>query len=130
MTTDLVIDTHAIAWLLPGERSLPAAALDAIRDAAAPAISSVSIYENASMANRKRWDQMHPLVAQFRTLIRNAGCAELPTDGDIAMIAGRGDWKHGDPCDPLIAATALRCGAPLLTADREMQAFERLRTIW
>ena len=130
MTTDLVLDTHVVAWLVSGERPISAAAARAIEGAANPSISTFTLYEIGYKAIRKRWDEMHPLIERLRTLLGDAGCTEIPIDGTIAMLAAQLPWDHGDPGDRVIAATALRFGAPLVTQDKPLRRFSNLRTIW
>jgi len=55
----------------------------------------------------------------------------LALSAEIAVAAGTfGDAFHGDPADRLIAATALRHGASLVTKDERMQSVPGLKTVW
>jgi PIN domain nuclease of toxin-antitoxin system len=54
-----------------------------------------------------------------------------PLTDDIAERAGQfGDEFPGDPADRIIAATALICGAPLVTHDEKLRSWAALKTIW
>ncbi len=39
-------------------------------------------------------------------------------------------FTHKDPADRIIVATALGVGAALVTADKRLQAYRPLKTIW
>ena len=48
----------------------------------------------------------------------------------IAVLAQSEEFRHGDPADRLIAATAIAHGAPLVTADAKLRRVKGLRVIW
>ena len=55
----------------------------------------------------------------------------LPLSPEVA--AGAADLARefsGDPADRIIAATALRHRAQLVTKDRGMRNYKKLRTVW
>jgi PIN domain nuclease of toxin-antitoxin system len=58
--------------------------------------------------------------------------ALVPLTSDIAVSAGLlgADGFHGDPADRLIVATALHHGVVVVTKDRAIHDFARVRAVW
>lgn len=56
----------------------------------------------------------------WRAELLAAGLIECPIDGETAILAANLDWFNKDPADRLIAATAIRRGATLVTADAKL----------
>jgi PIN domain nuclease of toxin-antitoxin system len=54
----------------------------------------------------------------------------LPITPEIALLSRSDRFRHGDPADRLIGATALQLGAPLITADSQLRALPELDTVW
>lgn len=58
-------------------------------------------------------------------------CGLPRVDGAIAIAAANLPGRiHRDPADRIIVATARRCGGSLVTGDRQVRAYEHVRTIW
>ncbi len=53
----------------------------------------------------------------------------LPIDSRIAIRAADLPPIHDDPADRIIAATALHLGAPIVTKDQRLAAYD-VRTVW
>ena len=51
----------------------------------------------------------------------------IPTKG---LANFHPEFTHGDPADRIIAATALKYKAPLLTIDTVLQSIKGITTIW
>ena len=118
----LVLDTHALVWLMFENPSLGAAAKDAIASASsesAVAASAMSFWELAMLTDRRRLE-LYEDVTSWRERVLRLGISEVPISGDIAIAAARLPEFHGDPADRLITATALVNGATLVTADRRI----------
>jgi len=54
----------------------------------------------------------------------------LPITPEIAVLAQSDAFRHGDPADRLVAATALEYGVPLVTADAELRKLRQLKVVW
>ena len=117
-----VADTHVLVWVTAdaGDRSLGSDARRIWRRAERGldeiSVSTVTLFEVLLLVERRR----RGTPARF--VEWKAGLDEVPwlrveplTDADVD--AARGLAAVPDPCDRLIAATALRLGVPLLTAD-------------
>ena len=130
----LVLDTHALIWLLHGDSRLSAPALQAIELAANQraqvAISSISLVETAYLEEKGRIPIgtlagiMALLDAPTPTL------AEIPVERQIVTtLLTIPREQVPDMPDRVIAATALSLGVPLVSHDRQIQA-SQIQTIW
>ena len=117
MTT--ILDSHVLLWLINGDPELGRKARGLCESAHQDdplGVSAISFYELAN-AHRKGRIALTPDPWQWRAQVLNFGIVELPVDAGIAIEAtGLVDF-HRDPMDRLIAATALRHAATLITAD-------------
>ena len=60
---------------------------------------------------------MVPFIGELPELLARQGCRAAPCTPEICLSAAATAWTHHDPFDRLIAATALHCGLPLISAD-------------
>ena len=113
----VVLDTHALLWLVLDERRLGTRAARFV-DRARPnvAVSAFSFREIATLVDRGRLKT--PLaVTRIRAIVLEAGVSEVAVDGEIALLSAGLRGFHGDPVDRIIVATALHHGAIQVTAD-------------
>jgi len=121
----ILLDTHALVWLLEDDPRLGPRARRAIERASgtrAVAVSASSFWELALLAERKRV-RLRSSAEAFRAEVLAVGLVEVPIDGDIAILSTR-LALHRDPADRLIIATALARKATLLTADAALLAMK------
>jgi PIN domain nuclease of toxin-antitoxin system len=115
----LLLDTHALIWVVEGSKRLGRRVSRLADDALAGAglgVASISFWEIAMLVNRGRIT-VDPSVDQWRLRVLGLGVQEIPLTGDIAIAAvGLADL-HGDPADRIIVATGVATGATLVTAD-------------
>jgi PIN domain nuclease of toxin-antitoxin system len=118
----IVLDTHALIWVLEGVPTLGrrAAAL-ANRALAADRLwtSAVVFWELSLLIQRNRV-KMHVRPEEFRARVLGLGIQEAVLSGDIAIAAARLSVSVKDPADCLIAATALIHHAKVMTADARL----------
>src|SRR6266403_4897990 len=129
-----VLDTHTVLWYLGNSPELSAIARatieEAIREARDVHISAISIVETVYLVERRRL----PLTAleRLRAALTdpNSGLFIAPVDGEVAdTLPNIPRDIVPDMPDPIIAATALHPGLPLVTRDRRLQA-DGIQTIW
>jgi len=115
----LLLDTHALVWLVEGDRRLGPRG----RKSAASAlvddmlfVSAISFWEIAMLIQHRRLELNQP-TANWRQQISKLGIEEVPVSGDIAILAAELDGFAPDPADRIIGATAIVRGATLVTAD-------------
>lgn len=117
----ILLDTHALLWWLAGGESLGAEALDRISDPQARVlVSAVSVFEIQTKRRLGKFRAPDGLV----DAVTAEGFDLLVLDGVQAELAGTLDWAHPDPFDRLLVAQSRLRGAPLVTADTRILAFE------
>lgn len=122
----IVVDTHALLWLISGEKSLgrrARALLDSSLADDALAVSAISFWEVALLAERGRIE-LGTRPELWRGAILDLGVVEIPLDGEIAISSVTLPGLHSDPADRIIVATAQKRGAALLTADDRLLAWK------
>ncbi len=128
----ILLDTHVLIWLAGEPAKLSKKAGDAIRRASQEtgiAISAITLWELAWLATHERLEitgtvEVFVEKISSRTAIR-------PITVQVAVLANQlpADYS-GDPCDRLIAATALVEGMALITKDARFRASKQIKTIW
>ena len=118
----IVLDTHALIWVLQGAPQLgkrAARIVDRALQHDQLVTSAVVFWEVALLVARGRlklpWSSHH-----FRTRVQGFGIIETPVTGDIALRGADLTAILGDPADCFIAATAAVHQAKLMTADRRL----------
>ena len=115
----ILLDTHAAIWLAnknPALGNQSRSMALAARDENRLAISAISFWEIAILVSKDRLE-LREAPAALRESLLNAGVAELPLTGDVALAAVELQKLHGDPADRFIVATAIAHNATLMTAD-------------
>jgi len=69
------------------------------------------------------------LVQELHHMVEREGFAELPISLEHSVRAGMLPLHHRDPFDRLLVAQAQALGAPILSADRALDAYDA-RRIW
>ncbi len=130
-----ICDSHILLFWADQPSRLSAtarAALDLGTKSANLACSDISLWEIAMLYARGRLNNRAGVTssAYIQDILTGMGMAVLPIKVDIAALSQSASFKHGDPADRLIAATALAHRAPLITADEKLHAIPGLRCIW
>jgi PIN domain nuclease of toxin-antitoxin system len=115
----VLLDTHALVWLLSGDATLGAQArelMDAAAREEALMVSAISFWEVAMLARRGRLWLQQP-ADRWRRQVLELGIGEVAVSGDVGILATELAEFPPDPADRMIAATALVQGAALITAD-------------
>lgn len=128
-----VCDTHAFVRWATGGRTLGRDAARAFRRAerggAEMRMSSLSLFEIALLVERGRLSSALDWQGWMAVLKTTPGLQVEPFGPDDASCA-RDLRGLSDPFDRMIAATAIRLGAPLITHDEEIAAARVVRVVW
>jgi PIN domain nuclease of toxin-antitoxin system len=126
----ILLDTHAVAFLMIEDESLSPRARRAIETADIVLVSPVSLYEIGLKVRLGKWPDMEPVIDRIMDKLHEQGTVIAPLNADICLAAGRMDWAHRDPFDRLIAATAQHLGVPVITKDRALAGMAGIECIW
>ena len=112
----LLLDTHALIWVLNGSDKLSTRADDALGDFENEVwVSAVSGYEIEF--KRSRSAELAALPADIEDAARETGFNWLAVEARHAVSAGRLPILHRDPFDRILVAQALGENATLVTCD-------------
>ncbi len=128
----IVLDTHVLIWMASDPKRLSTRARAAIREArdkTGIAIATITLWELAWLAENGRIQVSGSVESFVRETVSRV--ILKPITPEIAALAVRlpaGFPK--DPADRLIASTAIREGAGLVTADARIRQAKAVQIIW
>lgn len=126
----VLLDTHALFWMLRNDRRLSERAAEAIDDPGNDVlVSAVSGYEICFKHRLGKLPDATARAAAFEHEIAVADCTPLPVTLAHAIAAGKLDPSHRDPFDRLLMAQALVEGVPLVSNEAVFDAFG-IERIW
>jgi len=127
---NLLLDTHALLWLLLKDRRLPrATALMIVDRSNTIFVSSISGFEIATKVSLGKLPGAEWIARAFLTLCADFDFIELPVNNAHAVMAGEFRLVHKDPFDRVLAAQAIVEGFGLVTDDRAMEVLGAKR-VW
>jgi PIN domain nuclease of toxin-antitoxin system len=125
----LLLDTHALLWLVGGEK-LSEAAREEIRAAASASmvfISPISAWEIATLARKRRIALNRDMEDWFAAALSIPGMALAALDWKMLLRSAiLPDDPPNDPADRILISTARAQSLCLVTRDREILAYGRL----
>ena len=125
----VILDTCALLYWTTDPGKLTPRAWKAIASTDQISISSISIWE-IGIKLKKRKLELPFTLEEFTRRVQNTNKVQLvPVTEQIWMKNLDLEWKHRDPADRTIVATALLAGAPLITSDLSIRKFYT-KTIW
>ena len=123
-----LLDTHVLVWLTEGNPRLGSDSLQTINSALKAGklgVPAICFWEIAMLVAKQRLTlQMDLNVWRFELL--QTGLLEIPLQGSTAIRAGQLISFHGDPADRMIVSTAIENSATLITADKNILAWDQL----
>lgn len=115
---DLILDTHALVWLLLGDAKLGSAQRQLIENPENRIfVSAVSIYEIANKFRIGRMPDAGPILKLAEENFSTFDWVLLPINMQHARLAGGLPSPHRDPFDRLLAAQSIRENVPVVTVD-------------
>ena len=125
MSTDLLLDTHALLWIIADDPRLEPLLGDALDDdAATVSVSTISYLE---ITIKQSIGKLDVDVSKVRRHVRTAGLLELDVIGSHAEALAQLPLHHRDPFDRTLIAQALAEDMAIATADSEFLDYEGLR---
>ena len=129
----VLVDTHVVVWLAFDQDRLSQKARTAInetrRNAAALAISDITLLELATLASKGRI-QPHISFESFLHEVESRFVV-LPMSSRVcARAMGLPEAYPKEPADRIIGAMALVEGLHLLTADQQIRRSKAVQTVW
>jgi len=126
----LLLDTHYWIWLQSGDSNrFSAADLEAIEQASRDGnllLSVISVWEVGMLEVKGRIHLRTSCEHWVAEALSTPGLVVVPLTPEIALESTRLPAPfHGDPADRIIAATARRSSARLLTKDRKLLTYGR-----
>lgn len=128
--TAVLLDTHAWVWSFADDALLSPAARAAIVSADAVLVSPISFFEIGQKVRLGKWPEMEPHAGDLPAILRDQGGLSAPLTPEICLDASLMDWAHRDPFDRILAATAERTGAVLVTRDTAFATRPALSKVW
>lgn len=132
----IVLDTHALVWWVSGGDQLSARAREAIGAEQASAegqllVSSITAWEVAMLVERGRLVLTMDVDDWLETVASIEGVYFVPVGKEVAVQSVRlpGDF-HPDPADRMITALARHYSLAVVTADKKIQEYQHVKTIW
>jgi PIN domain nuclease of toxin-antitoxin system len=125
--TPLLLDAHALVWLLDGDARLAPAARQRIDDAARQRqlwVSAITAWEIGMLAANGRLVLDRDVAEWVDAALALPGLQLAPLEPGVAVASTRlPQFVHADPADRIIVATARHLGAALVTADAALLAY-------
>lgn len=115
----LLLDTHIVLWQLSGERTLSAAAIEAIGSADDLLFSVVSFAEVGVKAAVGQLE----VPEDFKQQVTDAGVRTLGLSSEHGLVVADLPLHHRDPFDRLLIAQARSEGLTVVSADRRFSAY-------
>ncbi len=133
MATQIMCDTHVLIFWQDAPDRLSITARDALEAGVRDKIlscSDISFWEIAMLIHSGRLRRDISPVQYMEDLCLVLSLTVLPITPEIASLSQDDFFTHKDPADRLIAATAIRHNAPLITADDKLKELNQLTVIW
>lgn len=127
----LLLDTHAFIWLATDLSQLTDSAKSAIRlHASELHISAISALEISLLTQCGKLDWGKRPLSRFKHALKHHCVNEVPIDTSIAWFSGQLPPIHRDLFDRIIIATAQKHGMTILTKDRTIPTYPKVKVVW
>jgi PIN domain nuclease of toxin-antitoxin system len=127
----IVLDTHAWVWWATSSQGLSKNAAKTIHGARTVCISAISCWEVAMLVAKRRLVFDRDVEVWLDLALRLPGVELVPLSPRIAVRSARLEEGFlGDPADRIIVATALEYGCAVVSKDKRMRGYPRVRVIW
>jgi PIN domain nuclease of toxin-antitoxin system len=127
----VLLDTHALIWYASDSPKLSTSAKDQIIAAESVFVCAISAWEIGMLVEKERLALSIDVEEWIKLAYQLTKVKWISLTPEIAVLAARlpGEF-HGDPADRLICATALAKNVILITADKKIQSYLHVKTVW
>jgi PIN domain nuclease of toxin-antitoxin system len=126
----VLLDTHIWLWYLLGDEQLSANLQQIIQDKNNELwLSPISVWETIVLAEKGRIKLNCEAAIWVKRYLKILEIKEARLTHEIALLSRELDFKHQDPADRFIAATAINLNLCLATVDRSLKQLDWLPTI-
>lgn len=127
----LLLDTHTFIWLASDWTKLPATVL-ALMEAESDGlfISSITATEIGLLSLSGKINTYGSCKDFLFKNLKRFGIHEVPVDVQIAFSSTQLPPLHRDPFDRIIIATAMAHGMTILTKDRTIPTYPKIKVVW
>jgi len=127
----LLLDTHAFVWLCLERKLLTLKVRQLMEDEPDSLfISSITAVEVGLLVNAGKLSLPSSCEDFLQKNLSHFGVHEIPVDVEIALAATRLPPIHHDPFDRVIIATAQEHGMTILTQDRIIPSYPKVKVVW
>lgn len=121
----VLLDTHVWLWLQTRPERLNAAAMALLsHDDTVRIVSAVTVWEIAIKYGLGKLPLPSPPETAIPAFVEASGSTPLAVTYQHSIRAGALPYHHRDPFDRLLIAQAQVEGIPLMTVDRQFQAYD------
>ena len=128
-----LLDKSVWFWMLEVPEKIPIRAISILRAASnLPfGLSAISMWEVAKQVEKGRIRLTVPVYEWMEKALNKEFIELIPLTRQIAIDSTLlpGEF-HSDPADQIIAASTRFHDAVLITADKRLQAYQSVKTIW
>lgn len=132
MKTDLLLDTHTWVWLVTGESKLAKTEFVALVENGENVhlhLSAISLWEISMLVSKERLRLSMNTIDWLKTYLKKSNTQVTAINPDIAVKSTELKGFHGDPADRLILASAMHLEAKIVTHDKLILSFCKLKKI-
>ncbi|CAN5346112.1 type II toxin-antitoxin system VapC family toxin [soil metagenome] len=127
----LLLDTHALLWVLTEPARMPDQLIERLSDPANELlVSAASAWECATKHRLGKLPGADAVLASFADHLANLGATEVPISTADALLAGSLNWAHRDPFDRVLAAQSIRRSVPLVSRDPVFSSLPGVGVLW
>ncbi len=127
----ILLDTHVwVFYYTKQYKRLSKTALNILNSEASFAISPISGWELAQLIQKKRIELETDIVRWISLTRKDPRLELLELSLEVLIKSVFLKDGHRDPADRILAATAIHYNIPLITADKKLRKFSKLKTIW
>ncbi|MEA2068828.1 MAG: type II toxin-antitoxin system VapC family toxin [Verrucomicrobiota bacterium] len=127
----LLLDTHTFIWLASDRSRIPEKVLGLIKNESDGLfISSITTTEIGLLSNAERINTFGSCADFLFKNLHRLGIHEVPVDVEIGLASTQLPPIHRDPFDRIIIATAQAHGMTILTKDRTIPTYPKVKAVW